>query len=130
MQQDHTQALANLATATQADRTLVALLTKIILELSSQVAQLTAKLTTAQAKNSRMKSWDTNQPQPGMDIRRPATQHRWILTQVNIKTYILKGDSCPTLMGTASPTDTKWRSRPPWRHVVFQAIATTSHLRY
>ena len=35
MQQDHTQALANLATATQADRTLVALLTKTISEISS-----------------------------------------------------------------------------------------------
>ena len=55
MQQDHTQALANLATATQADRTSVALLTKTISELSSQVALLTAKLATAQAENARMK---------------------------------------------------------------------------
>ena len=55
MQQDHTQALTNLATATQADRTSVVLLTKTILELSSQVALLTAKLATAQAENSRMK---------------------------------------------------------------------------
>ena len=55
MQQDHTQAHANLATATQADRTLVALLTKKISELSSQVALLPAKLTTAQAENARMK---------------------------------------------------------------------------
>ena len=54
MQQDHTLALANLATATQADRTSVALLTKTISELSSQVALLTAKLATAQAKNARM----------------------------------------------------------------------------
>ena len=42
-QQDHTLALANLTTATQADRTLVALLIKTILELSGQVAVLTAK---------------------------------------------------------------------------------------
>ena len=55
MQQDHTQALANIATVTQADRTLVALLTKTISEFSSQVALLTAKLATAQAENARMK---------------------------------------------------------------------------
>ena len=54
MQQDHTQALANLATATQADRTSVDLLTKTISELSSQVALITAKLATAQAENARM----------------------------------------------------------------------------
>ena len=51
MQQDHTQALANLATATQADRKLVALLTKMISDISSQVALLTAKLATSQAEN-------------------------------------------------------------------------------
>ena len=55
MQQDHTLALANLANATQADRTSVALLTKTIFELSSQVALLTAKLSTAQADNARIK---------------------------------------------------------------------------
>ena len=55
MQQDHTLALANLATATQADRTSFALLTKTISELSSQVALLTAKLATAQAENAQMK---------------------------------------------------------------------------
>ena len=54
IQQDHTLTLANLTTATQADRTLVALLTKTILELSRQVALLTAKLATAQAENARM----------------------------------------------------------------------------
>ena len=58
IQQDHTQALANLATATQADRTSVALLTKTVLELYSQVALLTPKIATAQAENARMnKSW-------------------------------------------------------------------------
>ena len=55
MQQDHTQVLENLVNATQADRTLVALLTKTISELSSQVALLTAKLATAQAENTRIK---------------------------------------------------------------------------
>ena len=54
MQQDPTLALANLATATQADRTLVALLTETILELLSQVATLSAKLATAQSKNARL----------------------------------------------------------------------------
>ena len=55
MQQYHTLALANLATATQSDRTSVALLTKTISELSSQFTHLTAKLTTAQAENARLK---------------------------------------------------------------------------
>ena len=43
MQQYHILALANLATATKSDRTLVALLTKTILELSGQVVLLTEK---------------------------------------------------------------------------------------
>ena len=55
IQQDHTLALVNLATATQADRTSVVLLTKTISELSGQFALLTEKLATAQAKNARMK---------------------------------------------------------------------------
>ena len=55
MQQDHTLALANLANATQADRTSVALLTKTVSELSSQVALLTIKISKAQAENARMK---------------------------------------------------------------------------
>ena len=55
MQQDHTLALANIATATQADRTSVALLTRTISELASQVADLTEKLATSQAKNARIK---------------------------------------------------------------------------
>ena len=66
-------ALANLATATKADRELVALLTKTILKLSGQVAHLTAKLATEQAKNAWIKNRDINKPWPGTDIRRPAT---------------------------------------------------------
>ena len=58
MQQDHTLVLANLATATQENRTSVALLTKTVSELLSQVAHLTKKLATAQAKNTRLKNWD------------------------------------------------------------------------
>ena len=48
-------ALSNLATATQADRTLVALLTKTIADLSSQVTNLTTKLATAQSENACLK---------------------------------------------------------------------------
>ena len=55
MQQDHTLALANIATATQDDRTLVTLLTKTISELSTQVNTLTAKLATARYENNRLK---------------------------------------------------------------------------
>ena len=55
MQKDHTMALANLATATQADRTSVALLTKTIADLSTQVSNLTANLETAQSEKSRLK---------------------------------------------------------------------------
>ena len=55
MQQYHTLALANLATTTQSDRTSVTLLMKAISELSGQVALITAKIATAQAKNARVK---------------------------------------------------------------------------
>ena len=48
-------ALENIATATQADRILVALLTKIITELSTQVTTLTAKLATTQKGNDQLK---------------------------------------------------------------------------
>ena len=61
MHQDHTLALANLAnlaTATQADRTSVALLMKTILKHSSQVALLTAKLASVHAVNERITKSD------------------------------------------------------------------------
>ena len=54
-QQDHTLALANLATATQADRTLVALLKKTISELLVQVARLAVEIATVHAENVRIK---------------------------------------------------------------------------
>ena len=129
MQQYHTLALANLATATQADRTSVALLTRKISELSSQVAQLAAKLATAQAKNSRIKNRDINQPQPGMDIRRPSTRPLQILTQVKIEMYILEADRGSTLRVTAPPTYTRWRGCTRLQHVAYQTMATTSKLR-
>ena len=129
MQQDHTLALANIATATQYDRKLVALLTKTISEMSGQVALLTAKLATAQAENNRMKNWDSNQPQPGMYIGRPETRTLQILTQVKTKTYIIEADRGLTLMGTAPPTDTKWMSHTRQRYSILQAMVTTSQLR-
>ena len=69
MQKYHTLALAKLATATQSDSILVALLAKTISEISGQVALLaktiseisgqvallTAKIATAQAENAQMK---------------------------------------------------------------------------
>ena len=55
MQQDHTLALENLATATQADRTLIKLLMNMILELLRKVSTLTAKLATVQSENDRLK---------------------------------------------------------------------------
>ena len=55
MQQDHTMTLENIATATQADKTLVALLTKTIAELLTQVTTLTANLAMAQSENACLK---------------------------------------------------------------------------
>ena len=70
MQQDHTLALANLTTATQADITSVALLTKTISKLSSQVATLTAKVATSQSKNACLKNRYIVQPWPRTAIGR------------------------------------------------------------
>ena len=55
MQKNHTLALANISNATQADRTLVALITNTISGLSIQVTTLTAKLVTAQFDNAHLK---------------------------------------------------------------------------
>ena len=59
MQQDHTLELANLATATQADRTSVALLTKMISELSRQVVN-TICLGLLKEKNTNMTPEEDN----------------------------------------------------------------------
>ena len=109
MQQDHTQALANLATATQADRTSVALITKTISELSSQVSLLTAKL--------------------DMDIGRPATRPRQRQTHHKIATYILAADSGLTQMGTAPPMVTRWRSPTPRIPAGSRVAIITSQIR-
>ena len=84
MQQDHTQALANLATATQAHRTSVVLLTKTISELSSQVALLTAKLATEQAENARMKKSGKKSTLAGQGHR--SSSHK-ILLETNTAQY-------------------------------------------
>ena len=55
MQQDHTMNLENLAKVIQADRTSIAMLTKTIAEISTQVSTLTAKLVTAQSENACLK---------------------------------------------------------------------------
>ena len=69
MQQDHTLALANLSTTTQADRTSVALSTKRIAELSTQVSILTAKLATKHSKKARLKK-------PGYHLAPAENGHR------------------------------------------------------
>ena len=71
MQQDHTLALENTATAKQANRTLVAQLTKTIVELSTQVSTLTTKLATSHSYNTCLKNRDIVRPQLSTDIVRP-----------------------------------------------------------
>ena len=108
MQQDHNLALANPATATQADRTSVALLTKTISELSSQVALLTAKLSTAQDENAQMNKSGQQSTTAGhghrassnttlLDTKPPQYQ----------KIYMIEADRGSTQMGTATPMDTR-----------------------
>ena len=102
-------ALANIATATQANRTLVALLTKTILELSSQVAHLTVKLATEQIKNSRLKNRDIVQPRPSTAIEPPSIRPCQIQTQAKTEMCTPRADKNSTLTGTAPPMDTRWR---------------------
>ena len=128
MQQDPILGLVNIATVTQADRTSVALLTKNISGLSSQVAHLTEKLSTAQAENAWMKNRYINQPQPVMDIGRPATRPRRIITQAKIEMYTLEADRGSTLTGTAPPKATMWRVITCMRHVASPEMVTTSQL--
>ena len=49
MTQDHSHALANLATATQSDRTTVANMSQVITDLTLQLGQANAKLAEAQS---------------------------------------------------------------------------------
>ena len=49
MTQDHSHALANLATATQSDRTTVANMSQVITDLTLQLGQENAKLAEAQS---------------------------------------------------------------------------------
>ena len=78
-QQYPTLALANLATATQADKTSVALLTKTISELSGQVALLTAKLDTVQAETARNSNDFFNMNSPANGAIRLNTIYSYLL---------------------------------------------------
>ena len=78
MHQDHTMALANLATATQSDRTLVALLTKTVAELSTQVTTLAVKLAAAQSENACLKRSGHHSANAGAP-----SDHGHILTNVD-----------------------------------------------
>ena len=129
MQQDHTLALANITTATEAGRTSVALLTKTISELSGQVALLTANSPQRRSRTHCWRNQDSNQPQLGMCIESPETRPCRSLTQVKITTYILEADRYLTQMGAAHPIYTRWRSRTSQQHAFFQVMVTTSELR-
>ena len=126
MYQDHTLALANIATDTQANRTLVAMLTKTISDLSRQFTHLTAKVAIAHAKNTRLKNRDILQPRSGTDIGRPAILPRQIQPQAKIEICTPEADINSTLTGTAPPTATRWRRHTSPRRVDFQRMYTTS----
>ena len=129
MQQDHTLALANLATSTQADRTSAALLMKTISELSSQVDTLTAKLVTAQSENAWLKKL--------VHCSTPAEHGHWEsshLTPLGLKSnqdrniYSKNGQNS-TLTGTNPPTATRWRNLTCLQLVASQRMATTNRQR-
>ena len=125
MQQDYTLDLANLATATQANRTLVALLTKTISGLLSQVATLTAKLATSQSENARLKNRDIVQPWPSTAIRRPEIRPRQIQTQTKTTMSTPRAENS-TLTGTAPLTATRWRNLTCPQLVASQIMDTTN----
>ena len=129
MQQDHTWALTNPATATQADRTSVALLTKTISELSSIVALLTAKLVTAQAENARIKKSGQQSTKDGHGYLVSSNTTQSEKKQRKIATYILEADSGSTHMGTNPPMDIGWRSPTLQLPAVSQTSIITSQLR-
>ena len=54
MKQDHIMELANIAMATQVDRTSVAILTKTVAEPTAKVTPLTANILAAQLENARL----------------------------------------------------------------------------
>ena len=80
-------ALANLATDTQVNRALVALLTKTISELLIQVATLTTKLVTAQSETAWLKNWDIVHPLLSTAIGRPAIRPYQSQTQTKTAIY-------------------------------------------
>ena len=114
MQQDHTLALANLATATQADRTLFALLTKTISELSSQVALLATKISAVQAKNARMKKSVQQSTTADHGHRVSSNTTPSDPNPSQDRNLYSRGGQRFGPMGTAPPTDTKWMSCTRW----------------
>ena len=88
MQQDHTLALANLATETQSDRTSVVLLTKTITDITTHVSTLTAKLSMAHSKNVHMKNWDIVWSHPSTDIVHPVIRLHSIKIRFGTAMYI------------------------------------------
>ena len=124
MQQDHTLALANLATSTQAGRTSVALLKKTISELSSQVATLIAKLATAQSDNARLNNRYIVRPQPSMYIVRPAIRPHLIIICSRTVMAIRGADTNSTLMGIARLIGSRQSSPTRPQLAASQEIAT------
>ena len=128
MQQDHTLTLANLATATQADRTSVALLTNTISEISSQVAHLTEKLATAQVENARIKKSGHQSTTSRNGHRSSINSTLSDPTSSQIEMYNPEADRGSTLTGTATPTATRWRSLTRLWRVASPVMITTSQI--
>ena len=126
MQQDHNLALDYLETATQANITSVALLTKKISEILSQVATLTTKLATAKSNNARLKNRDIVQPRPSTAIGHPEIRPRQIQTQTKTAMCTPRADKNSTLTGTDPITATMWRNFTRPRLVSSQIMDTTS----
>ena len=120
MQQDHTMALENLATATQADRTSVALSKKTIVELSNQVSTLSDKLETSQSENTCLKisghrSAPVDHGHNPANVQAPSNQNT--LRDRNVYSKERAKNSTPT--GIAHLTDLRLRS------TILPRLATT-----
>ena len=76
-----------------------------------------------------LRKQNTNQPQLGRDIGRPATRPRRRRNHLKIATYIVEEDRGSTLIGTAPPMYSRWRSTTLKLHAGFQTIIITSQLR-
>ena len=110
MQQYHTMALENLATAKQADITSGAMFTKTIMELSTQFSTPTANLATAQSDNARLKYMEIVWPQPITDIVRIMYRPHPIKIRSVTAMYIQVADKNSTPMGISCITVLRSRS--------------------